>query len=69
MAKAGNDLVAPCGMTKDCCDLGNGAACPAPTVTPSATPSDAPTARLSECEVASYVQIFTECIPPDETYV
>ena len=42
-AKSGNNLVAPCGST-DCCDLGNGAACPAPTVTPSATPTDAPTA-------------------------
>ena len=38
-ANAGNpDLVAPCG-TEKCCDLGNGAACPAPTVTPTATPS------------------------------
>ena len=25
--------------------------------------------RLSECDDASYVQIFDECIAPDETFV
>ncbi|KAH8083381.1 hypothetical protein JL720_8264 [Aureococcus anophagefferens] len=53
-AKAGNpNLVAPCGST-DCCNLGDGAACPTPEPTPKPTP-------------CNQVEIFGQCISETRT--